>query len=166
MKHSFAPIINNDSRILILGSLPGEKSLEMGRYYAHPQNHFWKILYSVFGETMSQSFDERYEFILRHHLALWDIVKSAQRDGSLDGKIKDEEPNDIPSLLRKYQGIKLILFNGAYSFRKYKKYFNTPQIPYRQMLSTSPACAGRNEERYNMWKDALFSLCQHNRDKE
>ena len=155
MKYSFAPLIDKDSRILILGSLPGEKSLEMSRYYAHPYNHFWKNLYLIFDERMPDNFDERYKFILRHRLALWDTVKCAKREGSLDGKIREEEPNDIPGLLKDYPGIGMILFNGAFSFQKYKKYFGEPPIPYRRMLSTSPACAGRNEEKFQMWKDAI-----------
>ncbi len=155
MKYSFGPVINDGSRILILGSLPGERSLAMSRYYAHPQNHFWKILYAVFGETMPASFEERYDFILRRRLALWDTIKRARRDGSLDGKIRDEEPNDIPSLLAAHPNLSLILFNGACSFAKYKKYFGEPPIPYQKMLSTSPACAGRDEERYLMWEEAL-----------
>ncbi|MCQ4763564.1 DNA-deoxyinosine glycosylase [Cloacibacillus evryensis] len=155
MKYSFGPVINDSSRTLILGSLPGEKSLAMSSYYAHPQNHFWKILYRVFGETMPDSFQERYDFILRRRLALWDTIKCARRAGSLDGKIRDEEPNDVPSLLALHPNISLILFNGACAFAKYKKYFGEPARHYRRMLSTSPACAGRNDERYRMWEEAL-----------
>ena len=155
MKYSFGPVINDSSRTLILGSLPGEKSLAMSSYYAHPQNHFWKILYRVFGETMPDSFQERYDFILRGLLALWDTLKCARRAGSLDGKIRDEEPNDVPSLLALHPNISLILFNGACAFAKYKKYFGEPARHYRRMLSTSPACAGRNDERYRMWEEAL-----------
>lgn len=157
MKYSFGPLIDDRSRILILGSLPGEKSLQMSRYYAHPHNLFWKNLYMIFSEEMPQNFDERYKFILKHRLALWDTIKCAKRDGSLDGKIRDEEPNDIPALLARFPGIGLILFNGACSYQKFKKYFGEPEIPWRRMLSTSPACAGRNNEKFEMWKDAIMS---------
>lgn len=155
MKFSFGPIINERSRTIILGSLPGEASLAMGRYYAHPQNSFWKILYGIYGETPPESFDERYSFILRKELALWDVIKCAQRKGSLDGNIKDEEPNDIPSMLSQYPNISLIIFNGGCAFAKYKKYFGEPPMPYLRMLSTSPACAGRDAEKFAAWEKAL-----------
>ncbi|MCF0247798.1 MAG: DNA-deoxyinosine glycosylase [Synergistes sp.] len=156
MKYSFAPLIDDNSITLILGSLPGERSLETGRYYAHPQNYFWKILYEVYREPMPGSFDMRYEFILRHNLALWDSVKCARRVGSLDGNIRDEEPNDIPALTAMHPKLSLIVFNGAAAFAKYKKHFGEPNLPYRRLLSTSPACAGRNAERFRMWREALL----------
>ena len=158
MKYSFRPVVDENSRILILGSLPGERSLAEARYYAHPQNHFWKILYDFYGEDPAADFDSRYAFILRHRLALWDTVKCAFREGSLDGKIRGEVPNDIPALLREFQNIRLIIFNGACSFAKYKKHFGVPELPFRKLLSTSPACAGRNEERKKLWAEALSSL--------
>lgn len=158
MKYSFAPLAGENSKILILGSLPGEKSLQMSRYYAHPHNHFWKTLYKIYGQTMPDDFDARYNFILEHNLALWDTIKCAKRDGSLDGKIRCETPNDIPGLLKSHPQIALILFNGACSFNKYKKHFGEPSLPYHKMLSTSPACAGRDEERFLMWRQAILSL--------
>ena len=97
----------------------------------------------------------RYEYILRRRLALWDVVKCAARDGSSDGKIKDETPNEIPTLLESHPGVSLILFNGGCAFAKYGKYFGAPLLPYRKLLSTSPACAGRDEERRRMWHEAL-----------
>ena len=155
MKYGFGPIIDGKSKILILGSLPSVRSLQMSRYYAHPQNRFWPSLYSIFGERLSDDFNERYDFILRRRLALWDTIKCANRDGSLDGDIRDETPNDIPSLLKDHPGIKMIIFNGGCSFAKYKKHFGEPPIPFRRLLSTSPACAGRDEQRISMWKEAI-----------
>lgn len=161
MKYSFAPVIDARSRILILGSLPGDRSIADARYYAHPRNVFWQTVYGFWKETPPESFDERYEYLLRRNLALWDVIKCASRYGSSDGKIKDEEFNDIPGLLMKFPAVSLILFNGAFAFSKYSRHFGAPEIPCRRMLSTSPACAGRDEERQRMWHDALaFGLGQ------
>ncbi|WP_158096068.1 DNA-deoxyinosine glycosylase [Cloacibacillus sp. An23] len=155
MKYSFGPLINENSKILILGSLPGVRSLAESRYYAHPQNKFWKIIYGAWGLTPDADFDARYGFILAHGLALWDVIKCARREGSADGSIRDETPNDVPALLATHPAVSLIIFNGGFAFAKYKKYFGLPKIEYRKMLSTSPACAGRDKEREEMWRAAL-----------
>ena len=155
MEYSFGPLIDENSKILILGSLPGVRSLAEARYYAHPQNKFWKIIYGAWGETPDAGFDARYRFILAHGLALWDVVKCAEREGSADGSIRNETPNDIPALLAAHPDIRRIIFNGGFAFAKYKKYFGAPAIDYRKVLSTSPACAGRDMEREEMWMEAL-----------
>ncbi len=155
MEYSFGPLIDENSKILILGSLPGVRSLAEARYYAHPQNKFWKIIYGAWGETPDEDFDARYRFILAHGLALWDVVKCAEREGSADGSIRNETPNDIPALLAAHPNVRRIIFNGGFAFAKYKKYFGAPTIDYRKVLSTSPACAGRDREREEMWMEAL-----------
>lgn len=155
MEHSFAPIEDENSRVLILGSLPGVKSLEEQQYYAHPQNRFWKIMSEMLGEEPTQDYNARCAMMLRHGIALWDVVKCADREGSSDGNIKNQEPNDIPSLLAKRPAISFIIFNGGFAFRAYKKFFGEPRLPYARMLSTSPACAGRDAERQAMWEEAL-----------
>ena len=131
------------------------RSLAEARYYAHPQNKFWKIIYGAWGLTPDADFDARYRFILAHGLALWDVVKCAEREGSADGSIRNETPNDIPALLAAHPNIRRIIFNGGFAFAKYKKYFGEPAIDYRKVLSTSPACAGRDREREEMWMEAL-----------
>ncbi len=155
MEYSFDPLIDGNSKILILGSLPSVRSLAAARYYAHPQNRFWKIIYGAWGETPDADFGARYRFILAHGLALWDVVKCANREGSADGNIRDEIPNDIPALLSARPNIGRLIFNGGFAFNKYKKYFGEPKIAYRKVLSTSPACAGRDMERKKMWMEAL-----------
>ncbi|HIT04613.1 MAG TPA: DNA-deoxyinosine glycosylase, partial [Candidatus Caccocola faecipullorum] len=92
MEYSFGPLIDENSKILILGSLPGVRSLAEARYYAHPQNKFWKIIYGAWGKTPDACFDARYRFILARGLALWDVVKCAEREGSADGSIRNETP--------------------------------------------------------------------------
>ena len=94
---SFAPSIDNNSKILILGSMPGVKSLEEQHYYAHPQNRFWKVIGAVFNESKLYEFDYdlKLQTLLKNNIALWDTIKSCQRYGSLDSNIQNEKPNDI-----------------------------------------------------------------------
>ena len=105
---SFPPIISKKSKILILGSIPGAKSLEKQEYYAHPQNHFWKILFCMFGEEFSADYQDRLKLLEKHHIALWDTIESCEREGSQDVKIKNETANQIPDLLEKYYNIKAV----------------------------------------------------------
>ena len=94
---SFKPSIDNNSRILILGSMPGVKSLEEQQYYAHPQNRFWKVMSTICNEQQLPKFDykTRLKILLNSNIALWDTIKSCKREGSLDSDIQNEKPNDI-----------------------------------------------------------------------
>lgn len=150
MEHSFPPLADENSRLLILGSLPGVKSLEAQQYYAHPQNRFWRIMFAVLGGEFSTDYEKRTSLLLANGVALWDVVKCAERQGSLDGNIKRQTPNDIPQLLAEHTGITRIIFNGSFAYTNYKKFFGEPVLPYKKLLSTSPACAGRDEERFEM----------------
>ena len=158
MEHSFPPLVGDECRVLILGSLPGIKSLEAQQYYAHPQNRFWRLMFGILGAEFSDDYEKRKALLLEHHIALWDVVKCADREGSLDGNIRNQTPNEIPRLLEEHPKIRLILFNGAFAFNNYKKYFGIPALPYKKLLSTSPACAGRDQARLQMWKDALAEI--------
>ena len=89
-KYSFPPLISSSAKILILGSLPGEESLKQAQYYAHPRNAFWKIMFTVFNEAYSEDYSVKCELLLKNHIALWDMVHSGNREGSLDSDIKDE----------------------------------------------------------------------------
>lgn len=155
MKKSFAPLIGVGSKILILGSLPGAKSLEMGQYYAYKYNHFWPIMFTLFGGKESALYNDKCILLLKNGVALWDVAKSAERAGSLDSQIKNLLPNDVPALLRSYPNIGFLIFNGGFSFSAYKKYFGAPSLLYAKVLSTSPACAGRFDEKLEMWREAV-----------
>lgn len=155
MKKSFAPLINEKSKILILGSLPGAKSLEMGQYYAYKYNHFWQIIFAIFKSGELTDYQDKCRLLLENRLALWDVTKSAERNGSLDSQIKNLKPNDIPSLLKDHPGIRYLIFNGGFSYTTYKKCFGEPILPHVKVLSTSPACAGRFQEKLEMWSKAV-----------
>ena len=119
---SFKPSVDNNSKILILGSMPGVKSLEEQQYYAHPQNRFWKVMVSICDEPKlyELNYDLKLKTLLKNNIALWDTIKSCKRDGSLDSDIQNETPNDIRKLLKKYPNIKTICLNGNKSYSAFK----------------------------------------------
>lgn len=158
---SFKPSVNKACRILILGSMPGVKSLEMQEYYAHPQNRFWKlmgILCNV-SDLTGFSYERKLKTLLDNGFALWDVIKHCKRDGSLDSDITDEKPNDIKGLLKKYPGIQIIFLNGNKAYGSFKKHFPELIKKYRcfKMPSTSPANARyRIEDLEKEWKKGLI----------
>ena len=160
MPHGFPPIIAPDSRILIVGTLPGTRSLKEQQYYAEPRNHFWRIIYDVFGDKLSNCYEERCAFIIEHHLALWDVLHHAQRKGALDSAIQEAVPNDFDAFLHNYSQIQYILFNGSKAEKLYlQHYHNTDKsIKLYRLPSTSPV-PGRNvlnyENKLVEWKRVI-----------
>ena len=137
---SFAPIIYSDTKILILGSLPGKKSLELEQYYGHARNRIWKIMSHLTSGDIPITYQQKKEMLCKNKIGLWDVAHSAQREGSLDSNIKDESPNDIERLLDNYSSIKVIGFNGKKSEKMFYKYFiEKPEFKYVPLPSTSPA---------------------------
>lgn len=157
---SFSPIIDQSSQILILGSVPGVKSLEMQQYYAHPQNKFWKILFEIFEEDFTADYPERIRFLKRNHIALWDVIDSCERKGSLDSDIKNEEANKIAELLSEHPNIKAIFCNGQKSYKNLQRILGKDfHLPVFVMPSTSPANAGIPfEEKKRQWLKILDYL--------
>ena len=115
--NSFPPFIDKDSKILILGSVPGVKSLEMQQYYAHPQNHFWKIMFHLLAEPVTSDYEEKLAILQRNGIAVWDTIESCVRKGSKDTDIKNEEANDIAKLLKEFPNIKAVFCNGQKAFK-------------------------------------------------
>ena len=149
---SFPPIISKDSKILILGSVPGIKSLEMQEYYAHPQNKFWKILFELFQEEFTTNYSEKLNFLERNHIAVWDVIDSCERKGSLDTEIRNENHHNILQLLEDFPNIKVIYCNGQKSFKTLGKIL--PQdfkIPIFVLPSTSPAYTIPYEKKLEDW---------------
>ena len=142
---SFLPSIDDSSQILILGSMPGVKSLEEQQYYAHPQNRFWKVMGAICNKPNLHQLDyqQKLKILLQNNIALWDTIKSCKRDGSLDSDIQNETPNDIYGLLKKFPKLKIICLNGNKSYATFKKYFPDLLEKYscHKMPSTSPANA-------------------------
>ena len=157
---SFPPIIDKESKILILGSIPGVKSLEMQQYYAHPQNKFWKIIFELFNEKFTTDYDERIKILEKYHVALWDVIDNCERKGSLDSEIRNEEANKIGELILNYPNIKVIFCNGQKSYKNLLRILsNDFHLPIIALPSTSPAHASlRYEEKLKSWKKVLNYL--------
>ena len=137
---SFEPIIFNDTEIIILGSLPGKKSIELNQYYGHPRNRMWTILSKIINSEISTDYASKKLFLKKHKIGLWDVAHSAERKGSLDSNIKKEIPNDVDSILINYPSINVIGFNGKKSESMYKKFFKLNRsIKYVSLPSSSPA---------------------------
>jgi double-stranded uracil-DNA glycosylase len=161
-KSSFAPIIGENPRALVLGTLPGEESLRQVRYYAHPRNLFWPVIHALFGATPSDIYEERLAFVIAHQIALWDVCAMAERRASLDTEIKREMPNTIHELLDASPGIATVAFNGGTARRLYDRHFTRrPGITYLHLPSTSPAHASltfaQKVERWQALREALES---------
>ncbi|HEY4619004.1 MAG TPA: DNA-deoxyinosine glycosylase [Flavobacterium sp.] len=154
---SFPPFVNSDTEILILGTMPGIASLEKQEYYAHPRNHFWKIIYTLFDKRpVSVFFNEKIEFLQSHRIGLWDVLGNCERKGSLDIHIKNQTENDFESLFQKFPRITKIVFNGKESHRYFvKKFGQIEGITYYVMPSTSPANTTSFENKLNTWSSCL-----------
>lgn len=122
IKQGLPPVIGERSHTLILGSLPGDESIRTRRYYADPRNQFWTILSRVYQADIEDGYEERIAFLLSHDLALWDVLRSAQRDGSVDYTIRNGDPNDFGPLLRTYPELTAIGFNGRKAYDLFLKY--------------------------------------------
>jgi hypoxanthine-DNA glycosylase len=117
-KHSFPPVVDTRTRLLVLGSLPGERSLAERRYYAHPQNQFWRLIAPAAGRDLaSLPYDDRLAALLAAHIGLWDVVASATRPGSTDAAMRDIEGHDIAALAVTLPQLRAIAFNGGTALR-------------------------------------------------
>lgn len=154
IKHSFAPIITKNASILILGSIPGDKSIAENEYYAHPRNRFWNLLARLTGNEPADKYTEKIKILTENGISLWDVAGRAVRKGSMDSSIKEYAVNDIDGLLTGNPSIKIVIFNGKTAERFYDSNFSRrSNIKYRTMPSTSPANAAYNMERLaDKWK--------------
>lgn len=154
---SFPPFVNADAEILILGTMPGAMSLAKQEYYAHRQNVFWKIMYTIFSDgIVSEAFSQKVALLTAHNIALWDVLAHCERKGSLDSNIKNQVENDILGLLSEYPKIRKILFNGKESHRFFMKKFGPiAGVSLEVMPSTSPAYTLKLDEKLKAWRSAL-----------
>jgi len=137
-----APIADENSRILILGTMPGLESLRKQAYYGNTRNLFWKLTEEVTGKKVPEEYAEKKQFLLKNKIALWDMCQACFREGSLDSNISEETPNDIKSFVKKHPQIKVIAFNGKESARLFAKHFGSLKgIKLLALPSTSPANA-------------------------
>ncbi len=141
IEHPFPPVVDEDCRILILGSFPSVKSREDGFFYGHPQNRFWRLLASVFDEKVPADIPTKKALLLRHHIALWDVIASCEIEGSSDASVKNVTPVDI-AVVTESACIDQIICNGALAGKLYKRYLQPlTKLEAVVLPSTSPANA-------------------------
>ena len=149
-KDGLAPMMCPMPKALVLGSLPGDRSLALQEYYGHPQNRFWRVMAALCEEPMPTSYEIKREMLARAHIALWDVYASAHRPGSMDADIRDTAFNDLEGLLRQCPSIKTIALNGQKAASAFEAYCTRHQaamtgplqhIRVLKMPSTSPANA-------------------------
>jgi hypoxanthine-DNA glycosylase len=141
---SFAPIADRRARVLILGSMPGRKSLAQNQYYAHERNAFWSMMGTLFDFDPASPYQARIRALRARRIAVWDVLHSCVRHGSLDTRIEREEANDFAAFFRAHPAITHVFFNGAKAEASYRRHVG-PQaggpIRYARLPSTSPAHA-------------------------
>ncbi|MDO8990481.1 MAG: DNA-deoxyinosine glycosylase [Sideroxyarcus sp.] len=158
----FPPVADTDATMLILGSMPGQKSLDMHEYYAHPQNAFWKIMGELVGAHPHLPYEERLRKLTTAHLALWDVLASCERLTSLDSNIRKEQPNDFAAFFDQHPQITHVFFNGAKAEQSFRKFVlgtqKLPPLDFARLPSTSPAHAGmRYAEKLLAWRTVIGS---------
>lgn len=141
--HNFEPIYDAQSKILILGSFPSVKSRENEFYYGHPMNRFWRVLSGIYHEEVPVTISEKKAFLLRNHVALWDVIASCDIVGSSDSSIKNVTVNDI-AMIKNAAQIEAVYANGGKAYELFLKYCGKDII---KLPSTSPANAAWSLER-------------------
>ena len=158
---SFPPSASRHARVLVLGSMPGRRSLAAQEYYAHPRNAFWPIMQELFGISRGDSYARRLTLLRQQKVALWDVLQSCERPGSLDTEIVEASivPNDFQTFLQRHSGIHTIFFNGGKAEHAFLKHVR-PRLPrelselhMQRLPSTSPAHATRKfTEKLEQWR--------------
>lgn len=153
VEHTFEPVYDKNSKILILGTFPSVKSRENQFFYGHPQNRFWKVIAQVTGEEVPKIIEEKKALLLRNRIAIWDVIHSCKIIGSSDSSIQDVVVNDFSNIL-KNANIEKIYANGGKAYELYQKYaFEKTGREIIKLPSTSPANAGWSLERLcEAWK--------------
>ena len=163
---SFAPIVDDGARTLILGSIPGKASLDAEEYYAHPRNAFWKIIGELFDVDPAASYAERVQGLKSHRIAVWDAMQACTREGSLDSDIIEDSivPNAFQTFFDTYPEVRHIFFNGAKAEAAFRRYVSPElstierHLVLNRLPSTSPAHAGmKYEAKLAAWR--AISAC-------
>ncbi len=160
IENGLAPIEDSESEILILGTLPGKESLKAQRYYASVNNFFWKILSGVFNKPLLVTNEERKFFLHEHHIALWDVLKSANRITSLDSDIKNPVVNNLKVFVDNHPKLRLICFNGREAYNYFERYIGFKNIPNTIRIASLPSTSSSNthntlDEKIRHWKVIL-----------
>lgn len=145
--HNFTPIYDKNSRVLMLGTMPSPKSREVGFYYGHPRNRFWKVMAQVCGEKLPETVEDKIDFALRNHIAVWDVLAGCEIKGADDSSIRNPVPNDMRRITETAD-IKAVFATGQKATQLYKRYcYKDTGIEIICLPSTSPAnCRVSDEE--------------------
>lgn len=151
-----APVLDANTRVLVLGSFPGVASLRAQQYYGHPQNHFWKILGALWQQPLpAMAYDGRVAALRDHGLGVWDVYGACEREGSLDANIQNAELNDFEAVMRACPRLEAIAHNGGESFR-HARHTERLGVPVYKLPSTSPANASWSFDRkLSAWAEVL-----------
>lgn len=155
MPRSFAPLEPAHAAILILGTMPSVKSLEKAQYYGHPQNRFWPMLFALWNKELPQEYEKRTAFLLEKHIALWDVLQSCDREGSLDAAIRNPVPNPVWELAQRHPELHTVFFNSKNAqifFDRLIRFRMPPGLCYHTLPSSSPARAMRAESKLAQWQ--------------
>lgn len=165
VKHEFNPIFDENSEILILGTLPSVKSREQNFYYGHPQNRFWKVIAALTNRPLPQTIEEKKRLLLENRIAVWDVIAECEIVGSSDSSIRNAVPNDLHQILDAAQ-IQHIYTNGGTAKRLYEKFQKDLAVPMTGLPSTSPANAAFTMDRLlEKWKViSPYFHCESPRD--
>ncbi len=161
VKRAFAPLADDRTRVLVLGSLPGDASLKAAEYYAHPQNGFWRLIGAAIGRDLhAMAYPDRVEALRVSGVGLWDVIASAERTGSLDAAIRSPEAADLRGLIAGLPSLKAVAFNGATAAKGGRKVLaDVEGLTLIDLPSSSPAHASRTlaekAERWAILKDFL-----------
>lgn len=160
MKTAFEPIADTSSRILILGTMPGERSLQLQQYYGHAGNHFWKIMFSILEQPFSTVYSERKKLLADHRIALWDVLQNCEGKGSSDNAIKNEIPNDFKSFYNQHKNIKSVFFASKKAKDFYNRYvIKSPDKSYHVLPSPSRTNTLKTfEEKVKEWRIVLGNI--------
>lgn len=157
VKTAFPPIVDQQCKILLLGTMPGDRSLSLQQYYGHAGNHFWKLIYALFELPVDPDYEARKRFLLSHGIALWDVLESCTCEGSLDSNIKNEVVNDFPAFYKQYPSITEVFFDSRRAEQFYLRYIKKSEAKnYHLLPSPSRANAARTfEQKLEQWKQLL-----------
>jgi hypoxanthine-DNA glycosylase len=153
VKRSFPPVVDSRTRVLVLGSLPGEESLARGRYYANPRNHFWRLIGGVTGvDLVPLPYEARLKALIEARVGLWDTVAAATRRGSLDGAIRGHRANDLADLAARLPELRAVGFNGGKSASLgLVQLAGRPDLTLIRLPSSSPAYTRPFEDKLAEW---------------
>ncbi len=157
---AFPPIISAHAHTLILGTMPGVRSLTANQYYAHPQNQFWRFMGDIYGAGPELPYEQRVQILKDKGISVWDVVHACEREGSMDADIREETVNDFEGFYRENPGIRRVVFDSLTAEAIYKKRVLprlTRDISYARVPSPSPAHARlRYEDKLALWRAALL----------